>query len=83
MYIERVTVIILVTIVSSVIPNFTAFLNLAGSIGSSVLAFILPPIYYIQIHGGLNKKNTLPVAVIALNIFICVFGICGGVYSTY
>jgi amino acid permease len=47
MYSERIIIIILVTVVSSLIPNFLDFLNLAGSLGSSVLAFILPPIYYL------------------------------------
>lgn len=82
-YTERIIVIILVTVVSSSIPNFIAFLNLAGSIGSSVLAFILPPIYYIQINGGFKKENKLPFYVFAINVFICLFGIGGGAYSTY
>ena len=78
-YIERTLVIVLVTVVSTYIPNFVTVLNLSGSIGSSMVAFIMPPIYYIQFF-GVKKLGKL---VVALNICICIFGISGGIYSIY
>lgn len=66
-----------VTIAAIVIPRFVDFLNIAGSLGASVLAFILPPIYYIQTIGVKN----LPKHILVFNIALIVFGIFGGIFS--
>ena len=47
---------------------------LTGSLGSSVLAYILPCIFHIVLY-----KNTNSVAVVIKDIIIVVFGIVGGV----
>jgi hypothetical protein len=46
-YVERVAIILVVTIAAIVIPRFVDFLNISGSLGAAALGFILPPIYYI------------------------------------
>ena len=42
----RSLVIIFVTGVALIIPDFTTFLDIAGSLGAGVIAFILPPLLY-------------------------------------
>ncbi len=60
------------------IPNFTDFLNIAGSIGSAAIAFILPPLLYLT-----EFKGSVGTPLIAFNWFIICFGFGGAVYSTY
>jgi len=76
---ERILIIVAVTIIAILIPRFVDFLNISGSIGSSVLGFILPPIYYFRCFG----LNNLKAVDIGFNIFLIIFGIFGGIYSTY
>lgn len=54
--------------------NFAYVSALTGSLGSSVLAYILPCIFHIVLY-----KNTNSVAVVIKDIIIVVFGIVGGV----
>lgn len=75
----RTIVVVLLTFLTSVIPNFIEFLNITGALGSAVLGFILPCILYIQFHG----VNGLPRYVLAFNIFLILFGTFGGVFSIY
>jgi hypothetical protein len=79
MYIERIVVVILLSVFTSIIPNFIAFLNIVGALGTSVLGFIFPPIYLIQFYG---RKN-IPVYVFLFNIFLICFGVFGGAYSIF
>jgi amino acid permease len=74
----RSVIIWLITGIALLIPNFTDFLNIAGSIGSAAIAFILPPILYLkEFEGELSKS------IIYFNWFIVVFGFAGAIYSTY
>lgn len=68
----------LVTGVSLLIPNFTDFLNIAGSIGSAMIAFILPPLLYLS-----EFKGTLPRWKVIANWAIVAFGASGAIYSVY
>jgi amino acid permease len=43
----RSVIVWLITGIALLIPNFTDFLNIAGSIGSAAIAFILPPLLYL------------------------------------
>jgi proton-coupled amino acid transporter len=74
----RSVIVWIITGISLLIPNFTDFLNIAGSIGSAAIAFILPPILYI-----IEFKGELSKAIIGFNWFIVVFGFGGAIYSTY
>lgn len=74
----RSIIVWIITGVALLIPNFTDFLNIAGSIGSAAIAFILPPFLYL-----IEFKGRLPKHIIVLNWFIVVFGACGAIYSTY
>lgn len=60
------------------IPNFTDFLNIAGSVGSAMIAFVLPPLLYMK-----EYKNELRTVDVVLNWCIIVFGVVGGLYSVY
>lgn len=42
----RSLVIIAITGIALIIPDFTIFINIAGALGAGVLAFILPPLLY-------------------------------------
>ena len=68
----------LVTITAGIaiaLHNQFAYVSaLTGSLGSSVLAYILPCIFHIVLY-----KNTNSVAVVIKDIIIVVFGIVGGV----
>ena len=75
--IYRAIVIWLITGVSLLVPDFTDFLNIAGSIGSAVIAFILPPLLYM-----VEFKGQLSLPSIIFQWFIIVFGAAGATYST-
>ena len=68
----------LVTGISLLIPNFTDFLNIAGSLGSAMIAFVLPPLLYL-----IEFKGKLSIVTIVLNWLIIVFGVLGAIYSVY
>ena len=74
----RSIIVWIITGISLIIPNFTDFLNIAGSIGSAAIAFILPPILYMC-----EFKGELKLWVVIFNWFIVVFGFAGAIYSTY
>jgi amino acid permease len=74
----RSLIILLITGIALLIPDFTDFLNIAGSIGSAAIAFVLPPILYL-----IEFKGTLSKPMIGFNYFIILFGVAGAVYSTY
>jgi amino acid permease len=44
----RSIIIWIVTGISLLVPDFTDFLNIAGSIGSAMIAFVLPPLLYLK-----------------------------------
>jgi hypothetical protein len=50
-YSERVLIIVLVTVVAVLVPRFVDFLNISGSLGSSALGFVFPPLYYMACYG--------------------------------
>jgi hypothetical protein len=80
LYTERIIIILVVTVSAIFIPKFVTFLNISGSVGASALGFILPPLYYIKSKGGMGN---LEKPSLALNIFMILFGVFGGIYSLY
>ena len=74
----RSVIVMIITGISLLIPNFTDFLNIAGSIGSAAIAFIIPPLLYLTEFKGQVSKQA-----VAFNWFIMIFGFCGAAYSTY
>lgn len=74
----RSVIVWIITGISLLIPNFTDFLNIAGSIGSAAIAFILPPILFLM-----EFKGEVSRSVIYFNWFIMAFGFSGAIYSTY
>ena len=62
--------------IALIIPNFTDFLNIGGSLGAAMIAFVLPPILY-------NKefKDDVTPLKYWLHIGIVIFGIVGAVLS--
>ena len=68
--------IVLATSIALVIPNFTTFVNLLGSVGGSILAFMLPPLMY-------NKEfaDTISTTTKVSNYCIVVLGIATAIFS--
>ena len=55
--------------------NYYAYITaLSGSIGSSLLAFILPCVFHLMI-----KRDTLPSYIVVKDIFLILFGIIAGI----
>jgi hypothetical protein len=55
--------------------NYYAYITaLSGSIGSSLLAFILPCAFHLMI-----KRDTLPSYIVVKDIFLILFGIIAGI----
>jgi len=74
----RISIILFITWVTTVIPNLISFLDLAGAIGASVICFVLPPVFYMNVYSRqLSKTHEV------LCYLILMFGISGGLYSIY
>ena len=68
----RSIIIVFITLVASVIPDFTLFLDIAGALGAGVIAFILPPLLY-----NAEFKETIQPWKKYSNYAIIVFGVVG------
>lgn len=68
----RSVVIVCISGIACIIPDFTVFLDIAGSLGAGVIAFILPPLLYNE-----EFKDTVPSWKKISNWGICVFGVVG------
>ena len=77
-YSERIIIVTLLTIFTSLIPNFIDFLNIVGTFGSATLGFIFPPMLLITFRGGIKKTKPLELA---FNLFLIALGSIGGAYS--
>ena len=74
--IMRSLVICCVTGIALLIPDFTVFLDIAGSLGAGVIAFILPPLMY-----NVQFKDTIKPSSKYFNYFILIFGVVGIIIS--
>ncbi|CAB3980707.1 Hypothetical predicted protein [Paramuricea clavata] len=73
--IVRTILVILSFGVAYVSRNYYAYIAaISGSIGSSLLAFILPCIFHLII-----KRDTLPTYIVAKDILLIIFGIIAGI----
>ena len=65
-----------VTGVALIIPDFTTFLDISGSLGAGMIAFVLPPLLY-------NKQfeGSIPKWKLYTNCLICAFGVIGSIFS--
>ncbi|KAK4377224.1 hypothetical protein RND71_003520 [Anisodus tanguticus] len=69
-----------VTMVALLVPNFADFMSLVGSSTCCVLGFVLPALFHYQVFkGDMDRKGTLmDLGLIALGVF---FGVSGTWYS--
>ncbi|KAK3578875.1 hypothetical protein CHS0354_010235 [Potamilus streckersoni] len=78
-----------IVFVAETIPHFGLILSLIGGSTSTLLVFILPPLFYLKLcrmHPSLTvdkKSGKLPLYTMVLNILILVVGIAACVASTY
>ena len=70
--IMRSIVIVCITGIALIIPDFTIFLDIAGALGAGVIAFILPPLLY-------NKQfeDSITPTKKYCNWVIVIFGVVG------
>ena len=77
----RTFIVCLVTGIALLVPNFTDFINIAGSLGSTLIGFVIPPLIYMKEYPDLNIGHRI------FCYFLMVFGICAGgssvIFSTY
>lgn len=76
MLICRSIIVALCTVISTTIPDFLQFLDVAGAIGSASVCFIMPPIMYMVAF----PKKVPKAQKVGLYAMI-LFGIFGGSYS--
>ncbi|XP_049401456.1 amino acid transporter AVT3B-like [Solanum stenotomum] len=69
-----------VTIVALLVPNFADFMSLVGSSTCCALGFILPALFHYQVFKGeMDRKGTfMDLGLIVLGVF---FGVTGTCYS--
>ena len=70
--------VMLTGIIAVSVPHFGEVIGLIGSLGSSLLAYILPPLFYVIIFG---KDLTLLSKVGHLSLMT--LGIVGGLVAAY
>ncbi|KAK2188576.1 hypothetical protein NP493_128g04002 [Ridgeia piscesae] len=60
------------------VPNFANLMALVGASCCTMLAFVLPGLFHMQIHRGCLTKNEK-----AFDIFLIILGIVGGIIGTW
>ena len=74
----RALIIIMTTLLCMVVRTFTDFINIAGSLGSMTVAFVLPQIFVMKVFGhSMSAGAKLGCLMIGL------FGVFGGSFSIY
>jgi proton-coupled amino acid transporter len=74
----RASLVVLSALVAYAVPNFGNFLSLVGSSICTILGFILPCYFHLQVFG-----KELEVWQRALNYFLLVGGVLFGILGTY
>ena len=77
----RSLVILFVTGVALVIPDFTVFLDIAGALGAGVIAFILPPLLFnAEFHDTVTPcKKYTNWLIVALGVVGCTMSIVASI----
>jgi amino acid permease len=73
---QRIAVIMITTVIAYSVTTFTDFINIAGSVGSVSVGFILPEILYLKVFG-----HKLPIWKKVGCVSISILGVVGGTYS--
>ena len=73
----RTFLVIFTGVTAVIIPHFGEVIGLIGSIGASLLAFILPAYFYLSIF-----RDTLSPKQIYLHYAIMLFGVLGGLAAS-
>ncbi|CDW85168.1 UNKNOWN [Stylonychia lemnae] len=73
---SRALIIITVTGICLIVPNFTDFLNISGSVGATFSCFIIPQLLYMKVFkGSITKYQRVGCWM------LIVFGIFGSIFS--
>lgn len=71
----RALIIIMTTLLCMVVRTFTDFINIAGSLGSMTVAFVLPQIFVMKVFGHSMSAGA--------KLGCLMIGLFGGSYSIY
>jgi len=71
-------VILFVTGIAMIIPDFTDLLNIGGSLGAGMIAFVFPPLLY-----NIQFAETISPFKKWSNLAIVAFGLLGSALSIY
>ncbi|CDW82702.1 UNKNOWN [Stylonychia lemnae] len=77
-YLSRTLIIISVTCISLIVPNFTDFLNISGSVGATFSCFVIPQLLYMS-----QYKETIKLYEKIGCIMLLLIGISGSVFSIH
>lgn len=74
-YLFRAAVLALMCFTAIVVPHFGLFIGVIGAVSCSLLAFVLPPLFYNRLHAEATRSKRLQ------NWGLLAFGIVGGIIS--
>jgi vesicular inhibitory amino acid transporter len=77
----RFITIVLITVLSAFLPYFASFMNLIGSISSSLSLFIFPVIFHLKIFGWRGRKIWVYIWMAIILIVGAVSFVLGTIYS--
>ena len=72
----RMALIVIVSVVALIVPNFAFLTNVVGAVCCSAVAFIIPVLLYNE-----QFKNTITWSRWVVNCGVILFGTFGGVMS--
>jgi len=73
----RISVVVFVSFIAVLIPEFGLIISFIGSFGSAALAFIFPSLFHIKMF-----QNEAPKKIIILDFLFLIIGIVGGAIGT-
>ncbi|KAK3023423.1 hypothetical protein RJ639_042811 [Escallonia herrerae] len=81
----RWVVVLVVSLVALLVPNFADFLSLVGSSVCVVLGFVLPALFHLLVHKEEMGWGWLALdgAVIVLGVVLAVFGTCSSLLEIF
>ncbi len=68
----RTVIVVIVSCIALIVPNFTDFINIAGSLGSTIIGFVIPPLIYLK------EFPETKIGHRCFCYFVIVFGILAG-----
>eukprot|EP01094_Clydonella_sp_ATCC50884_P009510 TRINITY_DN19043_c0_g1_i1.p1 TRINITY_DN19043_c0_g1~~TRINITY_DN19043_c0_g1_i1.p1 ORF type:complete len:438 (-),score=67.65 TRINITY_DN19043_c0_g1_i1:200-1444(-) len=74
----RAALVCMTATIAALVPHFGEVIGLVGSLGSSLLAYILPPLFYVVIF-----NDSLSTVSKGLHLLLMLIGVCAGAIAAY